>query len=565
MTPAAALAAIAALAILANGGLMAQAGAGRQPRRVFRAVTRLVQVPVTAQDAKGHFVAGLTASDFRLWVNGKRTPIAALDVMRATRTTVLPARPAEGWISNQPEMGARNRVVFLFDYLHMPRAVLPRLRQQLMALLSHPLPAGVDVAMFNLGGGLQMEQPFTRNRTLLGAAVRRIEGLPGRMSTTRSMASEVRYQPMISGPHYSSGSMSGHGPAAAEAMIEAHIRTLQGQMGNTILGRQYYDTMNGLQMLAQLLAGVPGHKEVLWFTTSTSFAAVGDRELALNGRQMQQALRQMNAANAAIFPINPAGLEAFNGRRGMNRDATVSQMVEDVDADHAAQKTGGKAMAENNALTALAQTAMSWPRDQYVLYFSPPGKRGRKPRYEKIRVKLLRHGAHIYYRRGYEQAGRDFRGGRKAKLHMARLALSPMDWSGLPLAIEPGGLTAAMAPYWRGAPAGERIQELPFTLAIPARRILHRRPGGGYEYDFSVATLMMANGGGGVSRMPIVDHYRRKLTAAEGAAMLAKMDGSTATIRYQGRFVIPAGTNYFGRAVVRDNIDGKVGTVTIEF
>ncbi len=521
------------------------------PKAIFYAQAQLVQVPVTVLDAKGHFIPGLQRSDFRLWVDGRPTRIAAIDVTRLLPPETAPPRAPAGAMTNQPETGARNRVVFLFDFLHMRRRDLPYLRERLLRLFARPLPAGVDAAVFNLSGGLQLEQPFTRDRARLSAAVERISGLPGLESASMSVSHDRRagagMQGVIVMPHRSlSGGESGSGMAAAEAMIRAHLAAVAGRMHEAMIRQQYYDSMDALALLARLLSGVSGHKEILWFTTNTSFAAVGNQNLALNGRQMQQALRLMNAANTSIFPIDPSG-PAFR----------LGQMIEQTDSDHAARKTGGLQLAGNNAIEAIARTAMQYPQDQYVLYFKPRASRRSRPRYRRLKVQVRRQGARLLYRRGFMQAGLDFRRGHASKLRLGSLALSPMDWSGLPILIWPGKVSAPRAPYWRGAPAGERIREMPYTLAISARRLLHRRPDGRYAYDFSVATMMFSTADGEVRRMPVIDHYRRTLSARQAAALEA------GRIRYQGRFVERAGVVTYGRAVVRDNIDGEIGTITV--
>jgi hypothetical protein len=54
---------------------MAQQAAKSPDDDVLRVNTDLIQVPITVVDKQGHFVEGLTRSQFELLVDGQKRPI----------------------------------------------------------------------------------------------------------------------------------------------------------------------------------------------------------------------------------------------------------------------------------------------------------------------------------------------------------------------------------------------------------------------------------------------------------------------------------------------------------
>ena len=562
----------------------------------FKITARLVQVPVTVLDARGRFLPGLRRRDFRLFVDGKPMPIVALDLMRRLPPALnsaakWPAPLPPNAVTNLAPVGP-NHVVLLFDYLRTPASALPYLQRQMSTLFTHPLPPGVDVAIFDLAAGLRVLQPFSRNQDRLRLALNR----------------------MLKSPHAFAAAGVGGGlganaalPVFTQSIPPAGAGDFADQQASIILNRlatgnrelvvpalryQYFHRLQLLRLLAQILGGIPGHKLVLWISTDPSFAfsifATGAdaitraKETARleNARARESrsrnfihlAVRNLNAANASLYFINPLGLKSYVRGAGVTgskdgnslhlRQMAVSYTARAV-AIQAAKKTGGEALPQTNNLAALAEQAIRKIEDQYVLYFRPPFRYRAAAQYHRIRVQLLRADARIRYRQGYLQQARNFPGSAPPALSQSQpaiarqMALSPMELRGLPLAMVPGSLSAPEKPYWRGAPRQLRVRLLPFTLEIPFARLIHARPhGAGFGYNFQVAALMVSAATGEIQRMPL-ERFSRKLSFRRAAVLRSR------EIRYSGRFVLGLKGSYLCRALVEDKISGQIGSVSL--
>ncbi|MGH9525466.1 MAG: hypothetical protein ACRD2F_02230, partial [Terriglobales bacterium] len=208
----------------------------------------------------------------------------------------------------------------------------------------------------------------------------------------------------------------------------------------------------------------------------------------------------------------------------------------------------------------LARQAVARLGEQYTLYFAPDFPFRRTAQYHRIRVRVLRPGLKVWYRHGYQQRGRDTSPPRDrllaSDLEVRQWATTPMDFRAVPLALIPGDRTGPMPPYWPGAKHRQPIEELPFTLLVPAGRLLHRASHGDYLYDFSVVVMTTAAKSGQTTRLP-ADHFRSHFGAWQAAAL----DGTP--IHYRGRFVLPVHGACLARVVVRDNVTGALGSVTV--
>jgi VWFA-related protein len=160
---------------------------------------RLVTVEVVALDGKDRTVADLTKEDFKLFVDRKERPIDTFDVACEGGSLDDPKSKRFGGWETPPNLAAgTRRVVFAFDYLHLPSTPCPDAsasRDGRTRILSQPtcmyhtqslrdyqamLAAKTEVhdeelMVVALTGGLRVEQPFTRDRTAVVATLRRME------------------------------------------------------------------------------------------------------------------------------------------------------------------------------------------------------------------------------------------------------------------------------------------------------------------------------------------------------------------------------------------------------
>ena len=85
-----------------------------------RVQVRLVTLDVVVEDRKGSTVPGLTAQDFDLLVDHRRTPVDTLDESCTGAVGPLRADREQEWASAQAPQGVPRRIILAFDYLHLP-------------------------------------------------------------------------------------------------------------------------------------------------------------------------------------------------------------------------------------------------------------------------------------------------------------------------------------------------------------------------------------------------------------------------------------------------------------
>jgi len=158
------------LLVAAVGGLFTSAGAPpsalgqpqeRVPQAVFGARVELVQIQVDVRDADDQFVHGLSASSFRLTVDGEPREVAiAYEIdLRSDSAVMLEPDPS------LPQAGWRQFLLFFDLSFTTPRGILAArdAAQQFVSEQVHPNDL-ISVATFNLVSGLQMLCPFTLDR-----------------------------------------------------------------------------------------------------------------------------------------------------------------------------------------------------------------------------------------------------------------------------------------------------------------------------------------------------------------------------------------------------------------
>ena len=136
---------------------------------------RLVTINVIALDESDRTVADLTKADFKLYVDGEKTPIDTLDLFCDGGGTEDPvARRIGGWETPADLPGETRRVILTFDYLH--GAGRPEVLEQFQDVLSRKTDVGDEEMMVvALTNGLRIEQPFTRDRKAVIETLRRME------------------------------------------------------------------------------------------------------------------------------------------------------------------------------------------------------------------------------------------------------------------------------------------------------------------------------------------------------------------------------------------------------
>ena len=559
----------------------------------FHSTARLVQVPVDVFDSHGRFINRLHKQDFRLYINGRPVPIANLDYVKAAAS-----QPSAGTLkliwqhwrhsifSNQIAESPHNRILFLFDITHIPRMALAQLRQKVGAILAKPIPGNEDIAILQENPGLVELQPFTRSRQLLHSAVLDV----GKYATRTELASVYR---SIGGIYGGSGNTSGssagsltsitlaHGAIpiigskmrGAATNLAIHMMQMMEYFAQVVTDQQYYGTVDTLNMLAHVLANIPGHKEVLWFTDDTDYTAPGNPNLILSGKRMRRLVQTLNDANISLFPIDPDGLASFNGpesnifspenhpaeeniNEGINPYTLTAHNLVTNGAATFAQRTGGRAYSDFNSIAKILHKAQRYWNSGYVLYFHPPAPPRRGSRYYHIKVAVLHPHDQTIYRRGFSLRSRNYRPRQLNRPALMKLATSPMDWHGLPITMHLLPMGPAHKASWKHAPKHLMVRSDEFHLHLPMAMLLHRLPSSRYGFDFTAQIFTINLQNGAISSFP-PDHFHNIVSPAQAKAMAMHKEN------YNSAFTVNDGAFYMGRIILCDNYSHRVGSVTV--
>jgi hypothetical protein len=233
-------------------------------------------------------------------------------------------------------------------------------------------------------------------------------------------------------------------------------------------------TLDAMNQLAHFLAGIPGRKNLIWFSGSFPltifpdssiphpFAVVSNME-----DEFRETTRLLGSSQVAVYPIDARGLQTRSvpianeaGPASSGKGLTMAQnkMFQDTANEHAtmyqmAADTGGHAYVETNGLSQAVAEAIDGGSNYYTLSYAPTNN-AQDGKFRKIQLKLAQPGVIMSYRSGYYTDD----AGAKSKHDLGLAHATP---------AQANSLTKAMM---RGAPDATEIllklQVLPASDAI---------------------------------------------------------------------------------------------------
>jgi VWFA-related protein len=386
--------------------------AAQQPPPTFQSTTKLVQLSVVAQGKNGQAIADLKREDFELLENGKPQSLAVFTTEREASATPPPTAPP-GFYSNQFASGAAARSgysVILLDWLNTPWADQAQSRQQLVRLLREIEPSR-KVALYVLDrDSLRVIHDFTSDPAVLQRKLSRIRAA-------------IPDPDKINSPNPLDASKSGREPLddilpAATFRMKALRQDLQ-----------IRDTLLAFEAIADRLRGIPGRKSVIWLSAGfplTLRMDVRDRAAQTYGVETDRAIRKLNNADVAVYPVDARGLS-------ISPAAYINQGIMQQLAD----RSGGVAYINSNDIAGSTRAALEDGRVSYTLGYYPVQEK-LDGKFREIRVKVGRPGVTLRYRRGYfagEAVATNKDAAATARQEMLTAMNSPLDATGLPIAM----------------------------------------------------------------------------------------------------------------------------------
>jgi VWFA-related protein len=457
------------LLALAATASFAQDGTGKA-KNILRVETRLIEVNVVAQDSKGRAVKDLTRKDFTLFDNGKEVPIdifAAESVKTASRAiTTLPPNTYTNRLRGVPP----SVTIILLDGLNTSFEDQTWARSEVIRFLENLQPQD-RVAIFLLGDHLYILQKFTSDpKALLRVLESRKARIPSELeSSTPPTTGEAASggaggpsggatpsggsngtavqnqqgldaaQPVAptapSGGTRPSGSSIG---AAAAQTEQAREEAIMEQFEEQARGFLHIDrvtrTLESFLEIAAFLKQFPGRKNLIWvsagFPISIGFDAPrspGDTRPQVHfGPEIERAFKALNDADIAVYPVDARGLVVGPSNYLYSTRGTMVEL-----ADH----TGGRAFYNTNDLARVVRTALEDSQADYTLGFYPHTIRW-DGMYHELKVKVIRPGVQLRYRKGYYAALDNSKNPEQANALIQRALNSPLDTTGLGLTVE---------------------------------------------------------------------------------------------------------------------------------
>jgi VWFA-related protein len=300
------------------------------------------------------------------------------------------------------------------------------------------LPPGIPIAVCGLGNQLYMLQGFSTDPKVLAAAVEMSEQL---MHASPVLDNPVSNVPSPQMSDFAKENLNLNDPGVL-LMVE-HMRQfeLENQIARTSQRVQY--TMLALSQLARYLSGLPGRKNVIWFSGSFPLNFIPDPSQAnpfMAVADFQDEVRKttdlLARSEVAVYPVdgrmlftNPAfdvsqkdnlmfGARSSNapqrGPGALHTDDTstrpgVTDAVHDFDVKTTAERatmsliadaTGGKALFDTNDLKGAVKKAVDDGSNYYTIAYTPPDEKFDST-YRRIEVKIDQPGLHLSYRKSY--------------------------------------------------------------------------------------------------------------------------------------------------------------------
>jgi len=404
------------------------------PEVVLKSTTRLIQVNVIARDNHGIPVRGLKKEDFEILDNGKPQSIS---VFSMDSNAVLPqAQPLpENVFTNRLQMKSAvpsSVTVILIDALNTRWQDQAWAKLQVVKYLKTIRPED-RIAIYALGPGLRVLHDFTTDSSSLLKQLDRYNG-----AILPENEGDNSFGDDLSAMQFDNW-MRGAGGVSRQ---EADFYTI-----NRVQG-----TLHALEFIANHLASLPGRKNLIWvsggFPLQIGFGSARafndpSREHTSFGPDVSQAIRALNDANVAIYPVDSRGLmadpkfDASNQRIDLRPKLSMGPIVAHQETMSAlASGTGGHAYFNTNDLSKAIRDAVDDSSLTYTLGFYPSGDTA-DGKFHKLDVKAIGHsGLSMHYRKGYFDIADQPRDEHAKHVEIQDAVWSPLDSSALGLLVK---------------------------------------------------------------------------------------------------------------------------------
>jgi VWFA-related protein len=407
---------VGGLASLLSAPLQSQTGGQTAPqndngRQVFHANARIVVLDVVVTGKNHRPLTGLHKQDFVLSEDGHPQTISHFEEHSGAQPLeVKPPEQTPNIFTNIPRVKPSDSVtVLVLDSLNTPLDDQRFVRAQMLKYLKKP-DLGHRIAIFTLGTRLLLLQSFTDDPALLTAAINNRKNGAGEQTSPllQSTAEAAATQETID-------ALMQYAPEAA-----MDVKQFAAEQNSIRGDARIKMTLQALQDLAHYLAGIPGRKNVAWFSGAFPVAIFPDSTLPdefgaqrNNQEEIQKTDALLASAQVSIYPIAAEGVAndsvytAGADSRLTQQQLSTSQHqdAQERNASHAAmdmiaRDTGGVAVYGTNSLTDALDRVIDHGSSFYTLTYTSTNQ-ATDGKFRKVQVSLNQPGYQLAYRRGY--------------------------------------------------------------------------------------------------------------------------------------------------------------------
>jgi VWFA-related protein len=472
-------AAATALAVALAGSVVAFAGAadkdkgnGNTSEVKFAAGAKLVLVPTLVTDKSGNHISGLKQEDFTVLENGAEQKIATFEEITSDPHRLSrPKNPNEFNNALAGGASARRVTLIVLDLINTPFLDQANARKELLKYLTQSVDQREPTGLYTLTrSGVQVVHDFTSDPRILVAALHVVRGDSYEMvdsdETTEAITGTASPDGNSGAPSGASSKSSGSSKGNSQAAVQGEAQKLQSMMEDSELNFKSFEqrlaityTLDGLQTVAQALAGVPGRKSLIWASGGFPFnVSDNTMQLAPAGRDTladvlplyERTWQLLNDAEISLYPVDVKGLQVVSmpsaslRNPGKNYSRHMQNRQFDTQSSFLtfASMTGGRAYFGSNDLEKGFREAVNDSAEYYMLgYYIDRAQT--KPGWRKLTVKANREHVEVRARSGFfvTNATIDPESGRNNDISSA--LQSPLDYTSLALVarwnkIEPG-------------------------------------------------------------------------------------------------------------------------------
>jgi VWFA-related protein len=524
----------------------------------FSARTELVLIPTLVTDKSGNHITGLKKEDFTVLENGAEQKIATFEEITSDPHRLSrPKNPNEFSNSMAGETSSRRITLLMLDLINTRFVDQVYARKDLLKYLTQSVDQREPTALYTLTrSGIHVVHDFTTDPRVLVAALHKVKGDSSQMVDSQEDVEAI------------TGSASPDGSAGVDpSQVQTEAQQLQTMMEDSELNFQSFEqrvaityTLEGMQQIAQALAGFPGRKSLIWASGGFPFSVSDSTmQLAPAGRDTlsdvlplyEHTWQLLNDAQISLYPVDVKGLQVVglpsasvrNPGKNYGRNMTWRNLDTQGSFEVFASMTGGRAYFNSNDLVKGFREAVNDSAQYYMLgYYLDRSKT--KSGWRKLAVKVKREHVDVRARSGFFVSNATVNPESTRDNDISTALQSPLDYTSLALMARWGAIEA-------GKEAGKKRVNFQMRLA-PETVLIDGADNNHVVLEF---VALAKTPEGKQADHPVGMKVENHLTADK--ALEVRQNG----VVYSGALEVAPG-EYTVRFVVRDDLSGRVGSVS---